>query len=63
MNPFFSASKDTVVYYGLCESSLHFSGASARKFYWGEGGGGFVKSWTSYPGKYLELSKGTTKTK
>ena len=33
--------------------------ASPRKFLWGF----FVKSWTSYPGKYLNLSEGATKTK
>ena len=27
------------------------------------GGGGFVKSWTSHPGKYSELGEGATKTK
>ena len=29
----------------------------------GEGGEGFVKSWTSYPGKYSDLSEDATKTK
>ena len=35
------------------------TGASPRKFLWA----GFVKSWTSYPGTYLDLSEGATKTK
>ena len=38
------------------------TGASPRKFLWG-GEEGFVKSWTSYPEKYLDLSEGATKTK
>ena len=42
---------------------LCLSGASPPKFLWGGGGGGFVKSWTSYPGKYSNLSEGVTKTK
>ena len=28
-----------------------------------QGRGGFVKSWTSYPGKYSDLSEGATETK
>ena len=29
----------------------------------GGGGEGFVKSWTTYPGKYSDLSEDATKTK
>ena len=38
---------------------LYFKGVSPRKFLWRS----FVKSWTSYPGKYSDLSEGATKTK
>ena len=37
------------------------AGVSPHKFLWG--GGGYVKSWTSYPGQYSDLSEGATKTK
>ena len=30
---------------------------------WVRGGGGYIKSWTSYPGRYSDLSEGATKTK
>ena len=55
-------------YTEIIPSTFPGPGASTRKFLLGVAGGGggsggFVKSWTSYPGKYLDLIEGATKTK
>ena len=42
------------------KSIKHLQGRHHINFF---GGGVYIKSWTSHPGQYSDLSKGSTKTK
>ena len=56
-------SKDLGTGYGMKKDFSEKAEQGRHHVGGGVGGGGFLKSWTLYPGKYSDLSEGAAKTR